>query len=90
MMIGSWLLNGRILYKGEYMQEKEKLQGIVNPKSPYLKSKEAWQYLNVSETEFYTRIVKEPDFPKPIRLGKKLVLYEKSELDAFMKRRKDA
>ena len=72
------------------METKEELQGVVEPKSPYLKSKDAWKYLNVSETEFYTKIVKQPDFPKPIRLGKKLVLYKKDELDAFMERRRDA
>ena len=72
------------------MEIKEELQGVIEPESPYVKSKDAWKYLNVSETHFYTSVVKQPDFPKPIRLGKKLVLYKKSELDEWMERRRDA
>jgi len=54
----------------------------------YLRAKDVPQYLNCGKTKFY-QLVKEPDFPKPIRIGT-AISYVISELDVWMLSRRES
>ena len=56
--------------QGNKMQEK------------YIRAKDVPKYLNCGKTKFY-QLAKEPDFPKPIKIGA-AISYVISELDLWM------
>ena len=48
----------------------------------YIRVKDVPQYINCCKTKFY-QLVKEPDFPKPIKIGT-AISYVIDELDVWM------
>lgn len=50
----------------------------------FLKLAEVVQRLGISKSEVFRRIHSVPNFPKPIRMGTRCVVYSSAEVDAYM------
>ena len=51
----------------------------------FLKLAEVVQQLGISKSEVFRRIHSVPNFPKPIRMGTRCVVYSSAEVDSYMR-----
>jgi len=58
----------------------------IDPNAEFVRATNAHKVLGISRSYQYTLQDSDPEFPKPVRLGARIVLYHQAELRAYAKR----